>query len=86
MVLGFDSTTDEAIICSAWGPNADWVRNLRVRPALRVEIGSESFVPQHRLLTDDEAFAAGIEFRRKHPVKPAGLRRSRVRGRCAVRK
>ena len=67
MVLGFDSTTDEAIICSAWGPNADWVRNLRVRPALRVAIGRESFVPQHRFLTEDEAFAAGIEFRRQHP-------------------
>jgi deazaflavin-dependent oxidoreductase (nitroreductase family) len=67
MTLGFDSTTNEATICSAWGPNADWVRNLRARPALRVQIGRESFVPEHRFLSDDEAFAAGIEFRRQHP-------------------
>lgn len=67
MMLGFDRTTNEAIICSAWGPNADWVRNLRVRPALRVQIGRESFVPEHRFLTEGEAFAAGIEFRRRHP-------------------
>ena len=52
MVLRFDETTKEAVIFSAWGPNADWVRNLHVRPALRVQIGRESFVPEQRFLTE----------------------------------
>jgi hypothetical protein len=67
MVLRFDDTTKEAVICSTWGPNADWVRNLHVRPALRVQIGRDSFIPEQRFLTDDEAFAIADEFRREHP-------------------
>ena len=67
MVLSFDKTTKEAVICSAWGPDADWVRNLNVRPALHVQIGRESFVPEQRFLTEDEAFAVAVEFRRQHP-------------------
>ena len=67
MVLRFDETTKEAVIFSAWGPNADWVRNLHARPALRVQIGRESFVPEQRFLTEDEAFAVTAAFRRQHP-------------------
>jgi deazaflavin-dependent oxidoreductase (nitroreductase family) len=67
MVMTFDPATKEAVICSAWGPNADWVRNLRAHPAVRVQIGAESFVPEQRFLTDEEAFAVSVEFRRQHP-------------------
>lgn len=67
MVLKFDKTTQEAVICSGWGPNADWVRNLQVQPALRVQIGREYFVPEQRFLTQDEAVAVVVEFRREHP-------------------
>jgi deazaflavin-dependent oxidoreductase (nitroreductase family) len=67
MVLRFDELTNEAVIFSAWGPNADWVRNLHVRPALQVQIGHESFVPEQRFLTEDEAFTVVVNFRREHP-------------------
>jgi deazaflavin-dependent oxidoreductase (nitroreductase family) len=67
MVLGHDDRTHEVVICSAWGPRTDWIRNIRARPALRVQVGRESFVPQQRFLTEDEAFAAAVEFRRRHP-------------------
>jgi len=66
MVLAEDRATGEAVICSVWGPHADWVRNLRAGPALRVQIGRESFVPQHRFLSEQEAFAVVAEFRRRH--------------------
>jgi hypothetical protein len=45
MVLGFDRTTKEAVICSAWGPNADWIRNLREHPATRVVSGATPTCP-----------------------------------------
>jgi deazaflavin-dependent oxidoreductase (nitroreductase family) len=67
MVLADDGGTGEVVICSGWGPEADWVRNLRARPAREVCIGRERFVPEHRFLTDDEAVAVGVEFRRRHP-------------------
>ena len=67
MGLSYDADRQAAVICSAWGPDVDWVRNLRAHPALEVRIGRASFVPEHRFLTDDEAAAVAIDFRRRHP-------------------
>jgi deazaflavin-dependent oxidoreductase (nitroreductase family) len=67
MVLTYDAETKEAVICSAWGRNADWIRNIRARPALQVQIGRESFRPEQRFLSEDESFAVAVEFRRRHP-------------------
>ncbi len=67
MVLSYDPERRNAVVCSAWGPDADWVRNLRARPALEVCIGRECFVPEHHFLTAEEAFHVGIDFRRRHP-------------------
>ena len=53
MVLAWDPVTRAATICSGWGPDADWVRNLRAGPAARVDVGRDSFVPAHRFLTDE---------------------------------
>jgi hypothetical protein len=32
-----------------------------------VRLGRESFIPQHRFLSDDEAFDVAARFRREHP-------------------
>jgi deazaflavin-dependent oxidoreductase (nitroreductase family) len=67
MVLRYDRQTHEAVICSGWGPGADWIRNIRVRPALQVQIGRESFTPQQRFLSEEESLAVVAEFGRRHP-------------------
>lgn len=67
MVLGEDKVSQELVICSVWGPRADWIRNLHAHPALRVQVGRTTFVPQHRFLTDQEALTVAEEFRRDHP-------------------
>ena len=67
MVLADDPRTREVVICSGWGPDVDWVRNLRAGPPREVCIGRERFIPEHRFLTADEAVAVGAEFRRRHP-------------------
>jgi deazaflavin-dependent oxidoreductase (nitroreductase family) len=67
MVLRYEPETHEAVICSAWGTDADWIRNIRVRPALRVQIGHESFTPEQRFLSEDEGVAVVTEFRSRHP-------------------
>ena len=41
MALAYDRATREAVVCSAWGPDAEWVRNLRAHPALQIQIGRE---------------------------------------------
>ncbi len=67
MVLGYDRATEEVVIMSAWGPNTDWIRNLRAQPALKVQLGRREFTPIHRFLTAEEAFDVVLEFRRRHP-------------------
>jgi deazaflavin-dependent oxidoreductase (nitroreductase family) len=69
MVLRYDADAREAIICAAWGPGTDWVRNLRAGPAAQVRLGRASFTPQHRFLSHDEAFDVAVQFRREHPQR-----------------
>jgi deazaflavin-dependent oxidoreductase (nitroreductase family) len=67
MALIYDPETQEAVVFSAWGPNTEWVRNLRANPALEIQIGPETYLPEQRFLSEDEAVAAATEFRRRHP-------------------
>jgi deazaflavin-dependent nitroreductase family protein len=69
MVLAYDRSSGESVICAVWGPRTDWVRNLEACKALRVQVGRDAFVPQHRFLTEDEAVAVGADFRRRHPQR-----------------
>ena len=71
MVMRWDPSTREVVIFSGWGPNSDWVRNLRVRPALRVEVGRESYTPQHRFLSEDESVAVARDFVHSAPLPRA---------------
>jgi deazaflavin-dependent oxidoreductase (nitroreductase family) len=67
MALRYDPHTREAVVCSAWGSNTDWIRNLRAHPALAIEIGRQSYTPEQRFLSEDESVAVAMEFRRRHP-------------------
>ena len=67
MVLSYDPRTHEAVICSAWGKDTDWIRNIRAHPALRVQIGRYSFTPGQRFLSEDESVAVLAEFQHRHP-------------------
>jgi hypothetical protein len=40
MVLRYDEAAHEAVICAAWGPETDWIRNLRAGPAVEVRLGA----------------------------------------------
>ncbi len=67
MPLAYDPVTREVVVCSAWGPNTEWMRNLRAHPALQIQIGHESYVPEQRFLSEDESVAVVEGFRRRHP-------------------
>jgi deazaflavin-dependent oxidoreductase (nitroreductase family) len=67
MALSFDAVRREVVVCSAWGANTEWIRNLRSAPALEIRIGGDSFVPEQRFLSEDEAVAVAVAFGRRHP-------------------
>lgn len=67
MALSYDEQTRETVVCSAWGPNTEWMRNLHAHPALEIQIGGETYVPAQRFLSEDEAVAVATGFRDHHP-------------------
>ena len=67
MALTYDPETHGAVVCSAWGQNTDWIHNIRAHPALQIQIGRESYMPEQRFLSEEESFAVAVEFRRQHP-------------------
>jgi deazaflavin-dependent oxidoreductase (nitroreductase family) len=67
MALAYDPHTREAVVFSAWGPNTEWIRNLRAHPALQIQIGREAYVPEQQFLSEDESIAVVREFQRRHP-------------------
>ena len=62
MVITYDPDTREAVIFSAWGPNTESMRNLRAHPALRIQIGRDSYLPEQHFLSEDDAVAVALEF------------------------
>src|SRR5690348_8498298 len=38
MTATYDPATREVVVCSAWGPDTEWIRNLRAHPAARITI------------------------------------------------
>lgn len=67
MALRYDPISRETVVCSAWGPETEWIRNLRANPAVRIDIGRDSYEPEQRFLSQDEATAVVTEFRLRHP-------------------
>lgn len=64
-VQRYDRRTREATVISVFG-DAQWLRNIRARPALRIEIALQSYVPEQRFLTMEEIFDVEKRFRRRH--------------------
>lgn len=68
MALSWNPNTKEVVVCSVWG-ETQWVRNLRARPALRIQIGADTFTPQQRFLADHDAIAVTAAFQTRHPLR-----------------
>jgi deazaflavin-dependent oxidoreductase (nitroreductase family) len=64
-VLQYRSDGPEAVVMSAFGRDADWLRNLETTPCPEVIIGRHRFTAAHRLLDEKEAMrvVAGYERR-----------------------
>lgn len=68
-VVRFDQATRESIVVSAWGTRADWYRNIQAAPALKIQTGTECYIPIQRVLTPAEAYEWLSVFEREHPIE-----------------
>jgi deazaflavin-dependent oxidoreductase (nitroreductase family) len=51
-VLDYRKEGPEVVVMSAFGPNADWLRNMEATPGPEVVIGSQRFTAAHRILDE----------------------------------
>lgn len=56
----------EAVVMSAFGPNADWLRNIQTTRDPEVTIGSRRFVAAHRVLGEEEAMSVVRGYERRN--------------------
>ena len=66
-VVGYDRATQEVTVISVYGATAAWMRNIEASPALLIQTGGKGYAPRQRLLTEDEAVTAAVQFRAQHP-------------------
>lgn len=65
-VVVHDPVTDERVVASAYGPTANWYRNLQEHPATLVRTGRAQFVPEQRFLSAEERREVAERFGREH--------------------
>lgn len=66
-VARYDPATQEAIVPSGWGRQADWYRNIQASPAIEVWLGGRRFRPEQRFLSESEAAEVMAHYARRHP-------------------
>lgn len=66
-VMEYRDEGPELVVMSAFGPDADWLRNIQATPGPDVVIGSHRFTAAHRILEPHEAVRviAGYEQRNR---------------------
>jgi deazaflavin-dependent oxidoreductase (nitroreductase family) len=67
-VMEYRKEGPEAVVMSAFGRNADWLRNIEATPCAEVVIGSQHFVAAHRFLDEEEAMRVLIGYERRNWV------------------
>jgi deazaflavin-dependent oxidoreductase (nitroreductase family) len=64
-----DKKTRESVVVSAFGPRADWYRNIETAPATRIRTGRLDYEPEQRFLTPEERREAAATFCRDHRLE-----------------
>jgi deazaflavin-dependent oxidoreductase (nitroreductase family) len=67
VVMAYDPDKQEICVVSPWSAS-NWLKNIRAGAALRVQTGSEDFVPEYRYLTPEEIATLMESYRTRHPI------------------
>jgi deazaflavin-dependent oxidoreductase (nitroreductase family) len=65
-VMEYRKEAPGAVVMSAFGRNADWLRNIEATPGSEVVIGSQHFVAGHRFLDEEEAMRVLTGYERRN--------------------
>jgi deazaflavin-dependent oxidoreductase (nitroreductase family) len=65
-VVEYRKEGPEAVVMSAFGRNADWLRNIETTTGPEVVIGSQHFIAAHRFLDAEEAISVIASYERRN--------------------
>lgn len=65
-VIEYRKEGPEAIVISAFGRKADWLRNIEATPGPEVVIGSQCFTAAHRFFDEEEALKVITGYEQRH--------------------
>jgi deazaflavin-dependent oxidoreductase (nitroreductase family) len=74
-VLEYRPEGPEAVVMSAFGRRAQWLRNIEATPGPEVTMGSQHFVAAYRLLDEGEAATALAGYERRNRYAAPIIRR-----------
>lgn len=66
-VVRHDSATGDYYICSGFGENAQWYRNLMASPNVSIQVGTKEMRVRAERITSDEGSAEMLDYARRHP-------------------
>jgi len=84
-VMEYRKEGPEAVVMSAFGRDADWLRNIEATSAPQVVIGSQRFVAAHRFLDEEEAMRVITGYERRNWFIAPIIRGIEPSSRLAVR-
>jgi deazaflavin-dependent oxidoreductase (nitroreductase family) len=67
-VVSYDPSIQECIVMSGYGTQSDWYRNIQAHPAIEVQVGRQRYMPQQRMLSEEETRARLEVYQRDHPL------------------
>ncbi len=65
-VMEYCKEGPEAVVMSAFGRNADWLRNIEAIPGPEIVIGSQYFLTAHRFLDGEEVMRVTTGYERRN--------------------
>lgn len=74
-VIGKNDPCDEVMVIAGNGPSSDWFRNIEEGGAEEIVVGRHQFIPEQRILQQDEAMAVLEDYERRNRFAAPVVRR-----------
>jgi len=65
-VVEYRKEGPEVVVANGFGPDSDWVLNIKAQPGEEVTVGSQHFVASHRFLDEEEAMQVIEDYERRN--------------------
>jgi deazaflavin-dependent oxidoreductase (nitroreductase family) len=72
-VVKHDPASDTYYVAAGWGEQSDWVKNIRARPEVQVQVGRRKFDMLAQQLTPEQGAQTILDYSHRHPTAMKNL-------------